>query len=96
MLISLRYPNPVYTTATYASNTVADPGKGPEGGSPPAPPPPPPPISRSGSGTAIVAQSPLLQVKSRKITLCYFICNSLGRLLIPPPPRPIWYLMRDW
>ena len=26
MLISLRYPNPVYTTATYVSNTVVDPG----------------------------------------------------------------------
>ena len=38
MLISLRYPNPVYTTVTYASNTVADPGEGPGGpGGPGAP-----------------------------------------------------------
>ena len=30
----------------------------------------------------------LLQVKSRKITLCYFICNSLRRLLTPHPFVP--------
>ena len=30
----------------------------------------------------------LLQVKSRKITLCYFICNSLRRLLTLPTPSP--------
>ena len=107
VLISLRYPNPVHTTATYASNTVADPGEGPGGpGAPlmfkqnwcpkgqkiflgvrPSPLPHPPYLKvwiwRCNSSTIS-----LLQVKSRKITLCYFICNSLRRLLTLPTPSP--------
>ena len=106
-LISLRYPNPVHTTATYASNTVADPEEGPGGPGPPPPLcldkteaprtekcfwesalPPPPPYLKVWIWHCDSSTISLLQVKSRKITLCYFICNSLRRLLTPPPPPP--------
>ena len=53
------------------------------------PPPPPHPYLKVWIWYCNSSTISLLQVKSRKITLCYFICNSLRRLLtLPPPPHP--------
>ena len=51
----------------------------------PPPPPPPSPYLKVWIWHCNSSTISLLQVKSRKITLCYFICNSLRGLLTLPP-----------
>ena len=59
-------------------------------GSPPFPPPPPPRlISRSGSGTAIVAQSPCFKWNlSRSLCATSYVIVYDGSLPPPPPLAP--------